>query len=46
MSEEFVCFSSVPFQQSRQSDRNRKKVEYPEVKPEDVPPVMVILSEK
>jgi 50S ribosomal protein 6 len=32
--------------QHRASDRNRKKVEYPEIKAEEVPPLMTIVSEK
>lgn len=28
------------------SDRNRKKVEYPEIKEEEKPPVMTVMSEK
>ena len=32
--------------QLRVSDRNRKKVEYPEIKEEEKPPVMTVMSEK
>ena len=32
--------------QIRASDRNRKKVEYPEIKEEEKPPVMTVMSEK
>jgi len=35
-----------PRQQHRPSDRNRKKVEYPEIKAEEVPPLMTVVSEK
>jgi len=32
------------FPQHRPSDRNRKKVEYPPLKPEEVPPLMTVLE--
>jgi|TARA_B100001142_G_scaffold144045_1_gene145104 hypothetical protein len=36
--------SSHLFPQHRPSDRNRKKVEYPPLKPEEVPPLMTVLE--
>ena len=46
----FTCATidstQISFQQHRPSDRIRKKVEYPEIKAEEVPPLMTIVSEK
>lgn len=44
---ESLTFFSAPLLTSSQhtpSDRNRKKVEYPALKPEEIPPLMTVIS--